>query len=99
LVYETELSSGNEFTGIFQFIRRGEFQQRVSNNPLVDAIDAYDVYNLTASFELIKQNIGLDFMLLNIADEGGVNSSMTDVFRCCCYRIRVYSPSSVHGKN
>jgi iron complex outermembrane receptor protein len=80
LVYETELSSGNEFTGIFQFIRRGEFQQRVSNNPLVDAIDAYDVYNLTASFELIKQNIGLDFMLLNIADEGGVNSSMTDVF-------------------
>jgi iron complex outermembrane receptor protein len=72
LVYETELSSGNEFTGIFQFIRRGEFQQRVSNNPLVDAIDAYDVYNLTASFELIKQNIGLDFMLLNIADDWSI---------------------------
>ena len=28
----------------------------------------------------ILPNIGVDFMLLNIADEGGVNSSMTDVF-------------------
>ena len=80
LVYETELSSGNEFTGIVQFVRRGEFQQRVSNNPSVDAIKAYDIFNLTASFELVKENIGVDFMLLNIADEGGVNSSMTDVF-------------------
>ena len=92
LVYETELSSGNEFTGIVQFVRRGEFQQRVSNNPSVDAIKAYDIFNLTASFELVKENIGVDFMLLNIADEGGVNSSMTDVFGVAATGLEYISP-------
>lgn len=80
LIYETELSSGDEFKGMLQFVRRGEFQQRVSNNPAVDAIKAYDIFNLTASVDFTGKNLGIDFMLLNIADEGGVNSSMTDVF-------------------
>jgi len=65
---------------MLQFVRRGEFQQRVSNNPAVDAIKAYDIFNLTASVDFTGKNLGIDFMLLNIADEGGVNSSMTDVF-------------------
>ncbi len=41
--YETSLSSGTLVTSIFQFIHRGDFQQRVSNNPAVDAIDSYDL--------------------------------------------------------
>ena len=32
--YETVSSSGNEITTVFQFVRRGEFMQRVSNNPI-----------------------------------------------------------------
>ena len=33
LTYETYLDSGNTLTAILQFVRRGEFMQRVSNNP------------------------------------------------------------------
>ena len=80
LTYETELASGNELTTSFQYVRRGEFEQRVSNNPAVDSIRAYNLFNLTTSIDFIGKNTGIDFMLLNIADEGGVNSSMTDVF-------------------
>ena len=32
--HETVLSSGNELKTVFQFVRRGEFMQRVSNNPI-----------------------------------------------------------------
>jgi iron complex outermembrane receptor protein len=78
--YETVLSSGNEFSGVFQYVRRGEFEQRVSNNPAVDSIDKYNVFNFTASINFIENNTGIDFMLLNIGDEDGINSSMTDVF-------------------
>ena len=74
------LSSGSQFTGIMQYIKRGEFQQSVNNNPIVDAIDAYDILNLTASFDFVGDKWGLDLMILNATDEDGINSSMTDVF-------------------
>ena len=38
LTYEGELASGNPINVILQFIRRGEFMQRVSNNPFVDTV-------------------------------------------------------------
>ena len=53
MTYETILSSGTMFTGILQYVERGEFQQRVNNNPIVDAIDAYDILNLTASLDFV----------------------------------------------
>ena len=92
LVYETELSSGNEFKGAFQFLRRGEFEQRVSNNPAVDSIPAYDIYNLTASVSFIDSGYAFDLMLLNVADKGGINSSMTDVFGVAATGLEFISP-------
>ena len=92
LVYETELSSGNEFKGAFQFVRRGEFEQRVSNNPAVDSIPAYDIFNLTASVSFIDSGYAFDLMLLNVADEGGINSSMTDVFGVAATGLEYISP-------
>mgnify|MGYP006082968907 CR=1 FL=1 len=92
LVYETELSSGNEFKGAFQFLRRGEFEQRVSNNPAVDSIPAYDIYNLTASVSFIDSGYAFDLMLLNVADKGGINSSMTDVFGVAATGLEYISP-------
>ena len=71
LTYETMMSSGTQFTGIMQYIKRGEFQQRVNNNPIVDAIDAYDILNLTASFDFVGDKWGLDLMILNATDEDG----------------------------
>ena len=47
LTYEGELASGNPINVILQFIRRGEFMQRVSNNPFVDTVPEYQIFNLT----------------------------------------------------
>ena len=61
LQYETVSASGNEITTIFQFIRRGEFMQRVSNNPIVDIVPEYQIFNLTVGVDF-QNNIGLDFL-------------------------------------
>jgi iron complex outermembrane receptor protein len=92
LTYETALKSGTQFTGIMQYVKRGEFQQRVNNNPIVDAIDAYDILNLTASFDFVGDKWGLDFMILNATDEDGVNSSMTDVFGVAATGLELIPP-------
>jgi len=91
LTYETMMSSGTLFTGIMQYVKRGEFQQRVNNNPIVDAIDAYDILNLTASFNF-EDKWGLDLMILNATDEDGVNSSMTDVFGVAATGLELIPP-------
>ncbi len=92
LTYETALSSGNLFTGILQYIKRGDFQQRVSNNPAVDAINSYDLLNLTASIDFVGDKWGLDFKILNASDEDGVNSSMTDVFGVAATGLELIPP-------
>ena len=92
LTYETTLASGNEFSSIVQFIRRGDFEQRVSNNSLVDSIDAYNLFNVTASIDFVSSNAGIDFMLLNIADKDGINSSMTDVFGVAATGLEYIAP-------
>ena len=85
------MKSGSQFTGILQYVR-GEFQQRVNNNPIVDAIDAYDILNLTASIDFVGDRWGLDLMFLNASDEDGVNSSMTDVFGVAATGIELIPP-------
>jgi len=92
LTYETALKSGTQFTGIMQYVKRGEFKQRVNNNPIVDAIDAYDILNLTANFDFVGDKWGLDFMILNATDEDGVNSSMTDVFGVAATGLELIPP-------
>jgi iron complex outermembrane receptor protein len=92
LTYETVLASGSPFTGIIQYIRRGDFQQRVSNNSIVDAIDSYDLLNLTASIDFADEKWGLDFKILNATDEDGVNSSMTDVFGVAATGLELIPP-------
>ena len=79
MTYETVLASGNSVTTILQYIKRSEFMQRVSNNPVVDVVPGYSVFNITVGLDF-NNNLGIDFMLLNAGDEAGMNSSMTDVF-------------------
>lgn len=98
LKYETVMSSGTLFTGILQYVKRGEFQQRVNNNPLVDDIDAYDILNLTASFDFVGDKWGLDLMILNASDEDGVNSSMTDVFGVAATGIELIPPRQIMAR-
>ena len=79
LVYTTPIDSGL-LTITAELIHRGAFQQRVFNNPIVDQVDAYTIYNLTASLDLIGDKWGVDLLLLNAGNKDGMNSSMTDVF-------------------
>ena len=65
--------------------------QRVSNNPIVDIVPEYQIFNLTVGVDF-QNNIGLDFLLLNIADEDGVNSSMTDVFGVAATGLELIPP-------
>ena len=92
MVYETELSSGRLLTAILQYVHRGEFQQRVSNNSAVDAIDEYDLLNVTTRLEFLNEDWGIDFKLLNLTDEDGVNSSMTDVFGVAATGLELIPP-------
>jgi iron complex outermembrane receptor protein len=94
LIYETGLASGNDLTAILQVIKRGDFMQRVSNNPVVDAIDGYTVINLSVGIEY-SENYPinkLDLILLNASDKDGVNSSMTDVFGVAATGIELIPP-------
>ena len=94
LTYEGELASGNPINVILQFIRRGEFMQRVSNNPFVDTVPEYQIFNLTVGIDF-PNNMDLDFLLLNATDENGINSSMTDVFGVAATGIELIPPRQV----
>ena len=89
--HETVLSSGNGLKTVFQFVRRGEFMQRVSNNPIVDRVPYYQIFNLTVGVDF-KNNMDIDFLLLNMTDEDGINSSMTDVFGVAATGIELIPP-------
>ena len=89
--YETNLPSGNSLTTIAQYVKRGEFQQRVSNNPTVDYVRDYILGNITTTIGF-SDSLAVDFMLLNITDEAGVNSSMTDVFGVAATGLELIPP-------
>lgn len=89
--HETVLSSGNGLKTVFQFVRRGEFMQRVSNNPIVDRVPYYQIFNLTVGVDF-KNDMDIDFLLLNMTDEDGINSSMTDVFGVAATGIELIPP-------
>ncbi len=91
LMYETDLPSGNYLTAMLQYVKRGKFMQRVSNNPVVDAIPAYDIVNLNIGIDF-NNNVGLNMMLLNVTDEDGINSSMTDVFGVASTGLELIPP-------
>ena len=91
LKYETNLPSGNSLTTIAQYVKRGEFQQRVSNNPTVDYVRDYVLGNITTTIGF-SDSLAVDFMLLNITDEAGMNSSMTDVFGVAATGIELIPP-------
>ena len=97
LMYEKVLSSGKLLKATAEVVHRGDFQQRVFNNPFVDAVDEYTIYNLSLSYE-ISDKIGLDLIALNISDEDGINSSMTDVFGVAGTGIELIPPRQFMGR-
>ena len=81
-----------------ELIYRGDFQQRVFNNPIVDQVDSYTITNFTASLDLPGDQWGIDLMLLNAGDKDGMNSSMTDVFGVAGTGIEYIPPRQIMGR-
>ena len=98
LRYETTLEAGHEITGILEYIHRGEFQQRVINNPTVDIVPSYNVLNLMVSVDPADKDWGFDVMVYNATDEDGVNSRMTDVFGVSATGVELIPPRQIMGR-
>ena len=94
LIYSKDLPSGNIFNTSLQYVKRGEFEQRVSNNPAVDFVDSYSIVNFSIGIDYAN-DWSLDFMFLNMTDEDGVNSSMTDVFGIAATGIELIPPRQI----
>ena len=97
LKYEKYLDSGL-FSGIVEYVHRGEFQQRVINNPTVDTVPSYDIVNLLLSYDLANEKLGFDLMAYNVTDEAGVNSRMTDVFGVGATGVELIPPRQIMGR-
>jgi iron complex outermembrane receptor protein len=80
LGFEDQLQDGAYIGASLQYTYRGEFEQRVFNNPEVDTVDAYDLINLSVSYDNSDEVWGVDLIAYNMLDEDGINSAMTDVF-------------------
>ena len=80
LGFEDQMKDGAYIGASLQYTYRGEFEQRVFNNPEVDTVDAYDLINLTMSYDNPGEVWGVDLIAYNLLDEDGINSAMTDVF-------------------
>ena len=98
LRYEIVWDSGTEFSGTVQYTYRGGFSQRIFDNPDVDHVDSYEVVNLVASFDLPGETWGFDLMALNLFDEEGVNSRMTDVFGVAATGEQLIAPRQYMAK-
>ena len=95
--YTTDTAYGL-LTTTAELIYRGDFQQRVFNNPIVDQVDSYSITNFTASLDLPGDQWGIDLMLLNAGDKDGMNSSMTDVFGVAGTGIEYIPPRQIMGR-
>jgi iron complex outermembrane receptor protein len=80
LGFEDQMKDGAYIGASLQYTYRGEFEQRVFNNPEVDTVDSYDLINLTMSYDNPDEVWGVDLIAYNLLDEDGINSAMTDVF-------------------
>jgi iron complex outermembrane receptor protein len=80
LGFEDQMSGGAYIGASLQYTYRGEFEQRVFNNPEVDTVDSYDLINFTMSYDNSDEVWGVDLIAYNLLDEDGINSAMTDVF-------------------
>lgn len=98
LSYEDELANGGYIVASLQFTHRGDFEQRVFNNPEVDSVDAYSLINLNLSYDFPDEAWGADIMVYNVTDEDGINSAMTDVFGVNETGYQYIAPRMVMGR-
>ncbi|WP_078084673.1 TonB-dependent receptor [Microbulbifer mangrovi] len=97
LQYTSTFESGTAFTGTLQYTYRGSFSQRIFENPAVDKVPAYNVVNAVAAFDL-PNSWGFDLMAMNLFDEDGVNSRMSDVFGVNATGVELIPPRQLMAR-
>ena len=80
LRYVGDVGAWGEFSASAEYTHRGEFQQRIFNNPQTDRVPSYDVFHVTLGVRPNAADWHLELLLMNVSDEAGVNSRFTDVF-------------------
>ena len=67
-------------TSRLEWVHRGEYQYRVFNNPLVDKVPGYDIFNLLFDYHMPQRNLSIGLGASNLLDEDGVNSRFSNPF-------------------
>jgi iron complex outermembrane receptor protein len=96
--YEDQLANGGYILASIQYTHRGDFEQRVFNNPEVDPVDAYNLFNVNVSYDSPDDTWGADIMVYNLTDQDGINSSMTDVFGVNETGFQFIAPRMIMGR-
>ncbi len=97
LNYDRQLSHGRIFASL-QWIRRGEFQQRIFNNLERDQVASYNQINLLASYDHVKTGVGIEFAIQNLTNSDGINSRFTDVFGVGSTSDQLIAPRQFIGR-
>jgi iron complex outermembrane receptor protein len=63
-----------------EYIYRGDFWQRIFNQPLVDHVPSYDLVNLNLEYIPTDTNWKIDFTVTNVTNSAGINSHYTDPY-------------------
>ena len=80
LTNDYTFSGGSVLTSRLEYIHRGEYQYRVWNNPLVDTVPSYDIFNLYFNYGPDGGPWSVSVGLTNVTDEDGVNSRFSNPF-------------------
>jgi len=80
LTNKRALGNGGELTSRLDFVHRGEYQYRVFNNPVVDTVPSYDIFNLFLSYRPPQSAFDFSLIVTNLFDEDGINSRFSNPF-------------------
>jgi len=91
-----EMGSGS-LTSRFEYVHRGEYQYRVYNNPLVDTVPPYDIFNVSFDYYMPNRNLSVGLGASNLFDEDGVNSRFSNPFGLLTTSEEFIPPQEVFG--
>ncbi len=80
LTHTHDLAGGGSLISRLELIHRGEYQYRVFNHPVADAVPAYRTAGLSFVYRPARRPLELSLSATNLLDEAGVNSRFTNPF-------------------
>ncbi len=91
-----EMGNGT-LTSKFEYVHRGDYEYRVFNNPLVDSVPSYDIFNVSLDYHMPERNITIGIGASNLFDEDGVNSRFSNPFGLLTTSEEFIPPQEIFG--